>query len=237
MHQQRVAVVTGGNGGMGQAVVEAMLAAGHLVVVPHRQPNGLAALRERLGPGAAAALFGTTLDLTDEQAVRDYFAQIAATHGGIDLLVNAAGGFGGGEPVHASDWSIWQQQLDINLKTAVIACMGAVPHMIGRGDGAIVNVGSRTATQSGANLAAYAASKRGLMQLTEALAAELHQHRITVNTVMPSVIDTPSNRQAMPNADHDRWVTPAQIARVILFLTGPDARIVSGAHIPVYGDA
>ncbi len=133
--------------------------------------------------------------------------------------------------------SLWQTQLDLNLKTTVLSCKAAVPHMLARGGGAIVNVGTRTATQPGANLAAYAASKRAVIQLTEALAAELRDHRITANIIMPSTIDTPANRKGDPTAGGGRWVKPDEIARVILFLAGPDARIISGATIPVYGRA
>ncbi len=109
--------------------------------------------------------------------------------------------------------------------------------MLARGGGAIINVGTRTATQPGAKLAAYAASKRAVIQLTEALAAELRDQNITANIIPPSTIDTTANRRSSPNADHSRWVQPAEIARVILFLASPDARIISGASIPVYGRA
>jgi NAD(P)-dependent dehydrogenase (short-subunit alcohol dehydrogenase family) len=112
-----------------------------------------------------------------------------------------------------------------------------VPYLLERGGGAIVNVGTRAATEPAAKFGAYAASKRAVMQLTEAMAEELRNHNITVNSVLPSTIDTPANRSAMPKAKHDTWVTPEEIARVILFLVGPDARIVSGAHVPVYGRA
>jgi NAD(P)-dependent dehydrogenase (short-subunit alcohol dehydrogenase family) len=111
-----------------------------------------------------------------------------------------------------------------------------VPHMLEHG-GAIVNVGTRTATQPGKNLAAYAASKRAVIQLTEALAAELRDHDITANVILPSTIDTPENRKGDATAGGGRWVKPEQIGRVVLFLAGPDARIISGAAIPVYGKA
>ncbi len=233
----KVAIVTGGTGALGGAVVEALLSAGAAVAVPYRHAGELEALRERLGRASNAALSGAQVDLTDEQGVRAYYDQVAATAGGLDILVNVAGGFDGGKPVHETDWVVWQQQLDINLKTAVISCAAAAPHMISRGGGAIVNVSTRTATQAGANLAAYAASKRAVLQLTEALAAELRDHDITVNSILPSTIDTPANRRAAPQANHSRWVPPEAIARVILFLVGPDARIISGAHVPVYGKA
>ncbi|MCU0493008.1 MAG: SDR family NAD(P)-dependent oxidoreductase [Chloroflexaceae bacterium] len=237
MFNNNVAIVTGGAGALGGAVVQALLVAGATVVVPHQHPNDLEQLRARLGLAADAALHGAVVDLTDEDALTAYYASVAQIHGGIDMLVNIAGGFAGGEPVHKTPWSLWQGQLDINLKTTVLSCHAAVPHMLARGGGAIVNVGTRTATQSASHLAAYAASKRAVLQLTEALAAELRDQNITANAILPSVIDTPANRAGDPNADHSRWVAPEAIARVILFLLGPDSRIISGAHIPVYGRA
>ncbi|WP_245860449.1 SDR family NAD(P)-dependent oxidoreductase [Candidatus Chloroploca asiatica] len=235
--EQKRAVVTGGTGALGSAIVQILLAAGATVAVPSHREQDLDRLRDRLALPPHAALIGAQVDLTDEQAVNAYYNQVAQDCGGLDILVNVAGGFDGGKPVHESGWAIWQTQLDLNLKTAVLSCAAAVPHMMARGGGAIVNVGTRTATQPGARLAAYAASKRAILQLTEALAAELQPYRITANTILPSVIDTPANRSAMPNANYDAWVPPEAIARVVLFLVGPDARIISGAHVPVYGDA
>jgi NAD(P)-dependent dehydrogenase (short-subunit alcohol dehydrogenase family) len=228
----KVAIVTGGTGGLGVAVVERLLMAGATVIIPYVYQDAFQRLAERL-----PAVIGIQLDLTDEPATRSAYATIANAHGGIDILVNAAGGFAGGEPVHQTSWELWQSQIDINLKTAVISCAAAIPHLIARGGGAIVNVSSRTATQAGANLAAYAAAKRAVLQLTEALAVELRPHNITVNAVLPSVIDTPANRAAMPKANYEVWVKPAEIADVIHFLVSPAARIISGAAIPVYGRA
>jgi len=228
----KVAIVTGGTGGLGVAVVERLLMAGATVIIPYVYQDAFQRLAERL-----PAVIGIQLDLTDETATRSAYATIANDHGGIDILVNAAGGFAGGEPVHQTSWELWQSQIDINLKTAVISCAAAIPHLITRGGGAIVNVSSRTATQSGANLAAYATAKRAVLQLTEALAVELRPHNITVNAVLPSVIDTPANRAAMPKANYEVWVKPAEIAEVIHFLVSPAARIISGAAIPVYGQA
>jgi NAD(P)-dependent dehydrogenase (short-subunit alcohol dehydrogenase family) len=232
----KVAIVTGGTGALGGAVVAALLQAGARVVVPYRKEGELDQLREHAGIAADAKLSGMLLDLTDEEAVTQAYAEAANAHGGVDILVNIAGGFAGGSPVHQTPWSLWQTQLDLNLKTTVLSCKAAVPHMLARG-GAIVNVGTRTATQPGAKLAAYAASKRAVIQLTEALAAELRDQHITANIIMPSTIDTPTNRKGDPTAGGGRWVKPDEIARVILFLAGPDARIISGATIPVYGRA
>lgn len=233
----KVAIVTGGTGGLGRSVARTLLEAGATVVLPHRTEGELDRLRTQLQLANDAALSGAVVDLTDEDATERYYAQVATELGGVDILVNLAGGFAGGQPVHETPWTVWQEQLDINLKTAVISSRAAVPHMIMRGGGAVVHVSARAATQAGAQLAAYASAKRAILQLTEAMAAELRDHGITVNAVLPSTIDTPANRAAMPNAKHSRWVQPEAIARVILFLVGDNAHIISGAHIPVYGMA
>ncbi|MGH7333097.1 MAG: SDR family NAD(P)-dependent oxidoreductase [Candidatus Rokuibacteriota bacterium] len=232
----KVAIVTGGAGALGGAVVKTLLEAGAAVVVPHQFEGDLEKLRQRSSLSSSARLSGALLDLTDEPALARYYSDVARQQGGLDILVNLAGGFGGGQPVHETAWSLWQQQIDLNLKTAVLSCAAAVPHLLARG-GTIVNVGTRTATQPAANLAAYAASKRAVLQLTEALAAELRERNVTANAILPSVIDTPANRQSSPRDDPSRWVKPEDIARVVLFLVGPDARIISGAAIPVYGRA
>ena len=233
----KVAIVTGGTGALGGAVVKAFLEAGAAVVAPYRRAGDLADLRAQAGIATEAPLSGMELDLTDEEAVARAYAEAAEQQGGVDILVNIAGGFGGGQPVHETPWSLWQQQLDLNLKTTVLSCRAAVPRMLARGAGAIVNVGTRTTTQPGKNLAAYAASKRAVVQLTEALAAELLEQNITANVVLPSTIDTPANRKRDATAGGGRWVKPEEIARVIVFLAGPGARIISGATIPVYGRA
>ncbi len=234
----KTAIVTGGTGALGSAVVAALLAEGARVAVPFRKPGELERLREERALGAyAEALSGAMLDLTDETAVAAYAESVAEDRGGLDILINTAGAFAGGKPVHETPWSVWQQELDTNLKTAVIASRAAVPPMIRRGGGAIVNVSSRPAEGSGQGVGAYAASKRAILQLTDAMAAELVDFRITVNAILPSTIDTPASRRGDPGADYSKWVSPDEIARVILFLVGPDARIVSGAHVRVYGRA
>lgn len=233
----KVAIVTGGTGALGGAVVRALLEAGARVEAPFRKAGELDRLRETAAIEPKAPLGGAMLDLTDEAAVLDYFQAVAKDRGRLDILVNAAGGFGGGKPAYETPWSLWQQQLDLNLKTAVIASRAAAIQMAQQGDGAIVNVSSRPAAQDGKNLAAYAASKRAVLALTEAMAAELSDSRVTVNAILPSIIDTPANRASSPGADFSRWPKAEEIARVILFLVGPDARLVSGASVPVYGRA
>ncbi|MDQ2978948.1 MAG: SDR family oxidoreductase [Acidobacteriota bacterium] len=231
----KTAIVTGGTGALGSAIVRVFLDEGARVAVPFRKAGELEALRGGLPADAAGSLSGAMLDLLDETAVLAFAESVAEDRGGLDILVNTAGAFAGGRPVHETPWSLWQSQLDANLKTAVLASRAAVPQMLRRGGGAIVNVSSRPATGSGKDVAAYAASKRALLQLTDAMAAELAEAKITVNAILPSTIDTPANRKAMPRADSSRWVKPEEIARVVLFLAGPDSRIVSGAHLPAYG--
>ena len=169
--------------------------------------------------------------------MRAYYARVAREHGGLDILVNLAGGFAGGQPVHETPWSLWQQQLDINLKTAVLSCAAAVPHLLARGGGAIVNVGTRTATQP-------AASPRGLRRVQARRppahrgpgrgAARRQRHR---QRHSPQRHRHPGQPARQSGYDYSRWVKPEEIARVILFLVGPDARVISGAAVPVYGRA
>jgi NAD(P)-dependent dehydrogenase (short-subunit alcohol dehydrogenase family) len=233
----KTAIVTGGAGALGSAIVRAFLAEGARVAVPFRKAGELEALRRQLPAETATGLSGAMLDLADETAVLAFAETVAEDRGGLDILINSAGAFAGGNPVHETPWSLWQGQLDANLKTAVLASRAVVPAMLRRGGGKIVNVSSRPATGSGKDVGAYAAAKRAVLQLTDAMAAELADAKITVNAILPSTIDTPANRKAMPEADFSRWVKPEEIARVVLFLAGPDAEIVSGAHLPVYGRA
>jgi NAD(P)-dependent dehydrogenase (short-subunit alcohol dehydrogenase family) len=233
----KVAIITGGAGALGGAVVSLLLSSGAAVFVPYQRAGELETLRQRSNIPETAKLSGAALDLTDEDAIVQTYTAAADQLGGLDILVNIAGGFDGGNPVHETAWSLWQQQLDVNLKTAVLSCKAAIPHMLMRGGGAIVNVSSRTAVQSGAYVAAYSVAKRSVIGLTEALAAELRDRDITVNAVMPSVIDTSANRASNPNADYSAWVKPHEIAQVIRFLVGPNARVISGASLPVYGKA
>jgi NAD(P)-dependent dehydrogenase (short-subunit alcohol dehydrogenase family) len=231
----KTAVVTGGTGGLGAAIVTSLLQAGARVAVPFRKAGELEKLRQAAAIPGEAPVWGSLVDVADDSAVAGFYESTAEDRGGLHILVNAAGSFEGGKPAHETGWEVWQRQLDSNLKTAVVSSRAAVPHMLRSGGGAIVNVSSRPATESGKNLAAYAAAKRALLALTDAMAAELVEENVTVNAILPSTIDTPANRKAMPGADFSRWVRPGEIARVVLFLVGPDARIISGAHVPVYG--
>jgi NAD(P)-dependent dehydrogenase (short-subunit alcohol dehydrogenase family) len=225
----RVVVITGSTGNLGQATVARLAAAGARLVLLDRGQRAAAPASERV-----MTLSG--LDLTDETAMATALEAAKARFGRIDALVATVGGFEGGSPVQETGWDVWERMLAANLKTAVAACRAAIPHLLERG-GRIVTVGARPALSGVAGLAPYAASKAALLRLTESLSQELLDRGVTVNCIAPSIIDTPENRAAMPKADPGRWVPPGDLAEVILFLLSDGARSISGATIPVYGRA
>ncbi len=217
-------VVTGAFGALGGAVVEAALAAGARVAAIDRSTGAPPAL-------AAASAHGG-VDLGDVAAAAAVFERIGVDLGGIDALVNVAGTFRW-ETVEAGSLDTWDLLYAVNLRTAVAASRAALP-LFG-GGGRIVNIGAAAAARASAGMGAYAASKAGVARLTEALADELKDRAITVNAVLPSIIDTPQNRADMPDADFARWVTPTDLAAVIVFLLSDAARAITGASIPVTG--
>ena len=173
------------------------------------------------------------MDLSDPAQAQSALDAAAGALGGVDVLVNIAGAFRW-ETLAAGKLETWDFLYSVNLKTAVCACKAVLPHLSSQ-HGRIINVGANAAAKAGAGMGAYAASKAGVAKLTEALAEELKDQGITVNAVLPSIIDTPANRADMPNADFTRWVAPAALADVILFLASDAARAVTGALIPVSG--
>ena len=218
--------VTGAFGALGTAVVQRLQAAGARV----------AAIDFARAPRDPAALGGASLhggvDLADAQAADAAFAAIVQAHGRLDGLVNIAGGFRW-EKVEGGALETWDAMYQMNLRTAVSACRAALPRL--PEGGRIVNIGAQGAVKAGAGMGAYAASKAGVARLTEALAEELKDRGITVNAVLPSIIDTPANRADMPDADFARWVQPAQLAAAIAFLLSDEAAAITGALLPVTG--
>jgi NAD(P)-dependent dehydrogenase (short-subunit alcohol dehydrogenase family) len=234
---QRVALITGGTGGLGLAVIRAFLDRGCAAVVTYRRETDAERLRADMGAGDRLLL--VRADVTDTAAVEVVVRESVGAFGRIDYLINLVGGWAGGKPVWETTGEEWDRTLALNLRSAFAACRAVVPQMIAQGYGRIVNVSSRTALQPSPGAAAYAVGKMGVITLTETLALELRDggHDVTANCVLPSVIDTPDNRRAMPGADPARWVRPDQLAAVIAWLTSPDAAPISGAAIPVYGRA
>ena len=223
LDNRRIAV-TGGFGALGAATVLAALEAGAHVVAIDRAPAPEAPL------GKATCIGG--VDLSDTGAAKDAIDAAAATMGGLDALVNIAGTFRF-ETLADGSADTWDLLYRINLRTAVAASQAALQHL--RAGGRIVNIGAASAVKAGAGVGAYTASKSGVMRFTEALAEELKSRDITVNAVLPSILDTQPNRADMPTADFTRWVKPQQLADVILFLLSEQAAPVTGALIPVTG--
>jgi NAD(P)-dependent dehydrogenase (short-subunit alcohol dehydrogenase family) len=226
----RTIVITGGTGALGRANVDAFLAAGDRVVVPwivKAEHDDAARLWRE--PIAAARLVLVEADVA-EAAGAESLARAAREP---DVLVNGIGGYAGGSPLHATDLDVWDHLYRMNVRTAAAASRALLPAMLARRRGAIVNVAARAAFDPPAAIAAYSASKAALVALTRALAKELGPAGIRVNAIVPSTIDTPANRAAMPDADFARWTPPEQIARVVLWLAGDDAACVRGSFVEV----
>ena len=221
----KVVVVTGALGALGRVVVDEALSRGAKIAGVDHAPTQVPATRDRLELGG--------VDLTDATAAKKAIDAAASHFGGCDVLINIAGGFAF-ETVAEGDPRTWQRMYALNVMTALNASRAAIPHLIASGAGRIVNVGALGALQAGSGMGPYAASKAGVHRLTEALAAE-YKGRITVNAVLPSIIDTAANRASMPKADFTKWVTPNALADVILFLASDAASAVTGALLPVSG--
>lgn len=230
----RVVLVAGGTGGLGRAVALAFLAAGARVAVTYRRAAELDALKGSAGAGADR-LSGHPIDATDEAAARGLVDELVARRGRLDALVNTVGGYAGGARLWEMDASALDRMLLANLRSGYALARAAAPAMLRQGRGAIVNVASRSALVPGAGESAYAASKAAAVALIASLAAELAGTGVRANSILPSIIDTEANRKAMPRADFTKWPKPEEIARVVLFLCGDDAALITGAAIPVYG--
>lgn len=230
----RVVIVTGAAGNLGQAVARAFQAAGATLVLVDRRPDRL----QRLFPELADSpnhFLATAVDVTDESVVQAMVNEAHRRFGRIDVLANTAGGWRGGKPVHETAVDTFDFLLNLNARSVFITNSAVVPAMLEGGGGKIVSVAARAAMGAASKNGPYAASKSAVVRLTETMAAELKLEGINVNCVLPGTIDTPQNRQSMPKADYSRWVTPGAIADVMLFLASDAARAVSGASVPVYG--
>jgi len=222
----KVLVITGSNGALGQAIAATLSGYGaRLALLDHAQT-----------PAAqpAGALHYGGIDLTQADAARSVMERVVEEAGRLDGLINVAGGFHW-EKLAGGTLDSWDSMYRINLRTAVVSCQAALPYLLQGGRGRIVNVGAMGAAKASTGMGAYAASKAGVAKLTEALADELKDRGITVNAILPSILDTPKNRVDMPQADFTRWVAPAEAAEVIAFLVSDEARAVTGALIPVVG--
>jgi NAD(P)-dependent dehydrogenase (short-subunit alcohol dehydrogenase family) len=225
----RTFAVTGASGNLGRAVRDVLLRDGANVVLLDRSDHSGSA---STNPKQTLSLGG--LDLTDTAAVGRALDEAIARFGRIHGLVATIGAFSGGGTGSEDGWTVWDDMLTANLKTTVAAVQAIVPRLPREG-GRIVTVGARPGLAGVKGLSAYSASKAAVLRLTESRSEELKHTGVTVNSVLPNIIDTPQNREAMPDADHSRWVPAQDIAEVIAFLLSDSARAVTGALIPVYG--
>ena len=232
----QVALVAGGTGGLGYAVSLAFLREGATVIATYRRQEEFSALQTAAGAGAAL-LAGYDVDVTDEAAAQQLVGKVLTQHGRLDALVNTVGGYAGGIKLWELDTKVFEQMLALNLRSGYALARAAIPAMLKQGHGAIVNVCAKAAFDHAAGASAYAASKAAALALMDSLAADLKGTGVRVNSVLPSIMDTPANRQAMPGADFAKWPKTEDVARVILFLCSDDARVVHGAAVPVYGDS
>jgi NAD(P)-dependent dehydrogenase (short-subunit alcohol dehydrogenase family) len=231
----KIVLVTGGTGGLGREVTMAFLEVGATLLVTYQVAEEFAAVvaaAQRIG---AAPPAGARVDVTDEQAVKTFIAEIVAKHGRLDMLVNTVGGYAGGRNLWEVDPGTYDKMLQLNVKAGFVLARAIVPQMIRQNRGWIVNIASKAAFDHAAGGALYAASKAAALALFDSLAAEVKPFHINVNSVLPSIIDTAANRTAIPDADFAKWPKPEEIARVILFLCSEEARVIHGAAIPVYG--
>ncbi len=231
----KVALVAGGTGGLGRAVSLAFQKEGAQVVVTYRRQEAFDVLRNA-AYGSGLPFDGHRIDVTDEAAASELIESIAVQHGHLDALVNTVGGYAGGMKLWEMETSVLDRMLALNLRSGYALSRAAVRVMLKQGDGAIMNVAAKAALDHPGGAAAYAASKAAALALLDSLAAELKGTGVRVNSILPSIIDTEPNRQAMPKADFAKWPKPDDIARVILFLCSDDAKVVHGAALPVYGN-
>lgn len=223
----KVALVTGASGGLGTRVARAFLDAGYSVVGMARQ------IRSLDPPHPSFVALEADLSRLDstEQAIEAAFARFQR----IDVLSHLVGGFSGGQAVAETGVDTWDRMFEVNVKSAFHVFRAVVPRMRRAGGGRIIAIGSRLALEPAANAGAYGASKAALVSLVRTIAAENKSAGITANIVLPSTMDTPANRQAMPGANVSRWVQPASVASLLVWLASEAGKDVNGAVIPIYG--
>jgi NAD(P)-dependent dehydrogenase (short-subunit alcohol dehydrogenase family) len=228
----QVVLVAGGTGGLGHDVSLAFLEEGATLVITYQKQQEFDALRQAAG-GRGSKLGGQTTDVTNETSVGQLIASITAKHGHVDVLVNAVGGYKAGRKMWEMEAGVLNEMLTINLFSGYVLSRAVVPVMLKQNRGAIINVAATSAMDHPGAAAAYAASKAAAVAMIDSLAADLKGTGVRANSILPSIIDTEANRRAMPGADFTKWPKAQDVARVILFLSSDDAKLVNGASIRV----
>ena len=227
--KMRTVVITGAAGNLGQVVARTFAEAGARLVLVDLKHE---ALTKAFGADEETRMLAAT-DLLDQEEVDATVQKAIARFQRLDVLCNIAGGFRMGQAVHETTDATWNFLFDVNVRTLLNMVRAVVPRMLQEGSGKVINVGANSAQRGLARMGPYCASKSAVIRLTESMAAELREHGINVNCVLPTVIDSPENRASMPDADPSRWVAPADLAQTILFLASPAARAIHGAALPV----
>lgn len=226
----RVVIVTGAGGNVGQAVARRFHAAGASLVLVGRKPEEITALAQELSGTALTA------DVTDPASVDALVREVESRFGRIDVLAHTVGGYDAGKPVHDSGLDVWDKMMNLNARSVYVTAGRAARHMVEHQiAGRIIVILARTAYKGTARQAAYAASKAAAQRIVESMSAELLSHGITVNGIAPSTIDTPPNRASMPNADYSKWVKPEEIADAIAYLAADGSRSISGITLDISG--
>ena len=229
--KDKVAVISGSTGALGTAVTQTLFAAGAKVVALYSRESSLETLKSKV----TQELVAIKTDVLNEASVQKMVKEVLENHGRIDILVNLVGGFLGGVSIVETSEEQWDKMMDLNLKSVFFNCRNILPVMIKQKSGRIITIGAKGGVQAVSGMSAYSASKAGLINFTEALAAEGRARNITANVVIPSIMDTSDNRKAMPDANFANWVKVEMIAETILFLCSETAGDINGAVIPVYG--
>ena len=236
--KNRVAVITGGTGALGRAVAERFLEEGARVAVPWIVEPEVPMFNARMGSRFASSnIFLSRVDVGDEQQISRFVDETVQKMARIDILVNLVGGFWGGKTIADTSIAEWQAMFDLNLKPTFLCCRAVVPVMQKNKFGRIVSVSSRTGLLGAGEYAAYAIAKGTIKTFTASLAEEVLGDNVLVNAIAPSTIDTEANRKAMPNAKHENWVRPEDIAKTIAYLCSEQNQVTSGTVVPVYGKA
>ncbi len=231
----KVALIAGGTGGLGRAVALALLEEEAQAAVTYIKSEEFDDLKNVAGR-AASRLEGHRVDVTNVSAVSELVENILAQHQQIDILVNAVGAYAVGLKLWETPSNTFDTMLNLNLRSGYVLSSVVAKAMLKQKDGAIVNISAKAAFDHAAGASAYAASKAASVAMMDSLAEDLRGTGVRVNSILPSIIDTPANRRAMPGADFSKWPRPEDIAKVILFLCSSDAKLIHGASIPVYGN-
>jgi NAD(P)-dependent dehydrogenase (short-subunit alcohol dehydrogenase family) len=233
--QDKVILITGATGALGRVVAQRVAATGARVALTGRRQDALDILVGELDAKGEGRIWAQAADLAIAQDVERLMSAVAERWGGVDILLNIAGGWRGGKRVADVTEEEWDLMLDMNLRSAFLINRAVLPYMVKQGWGRIINLGSSAAVEPKPRRVQYAVSKAGVVALTAAIAADYRRSGIAANVILPSIIDTPANRKDMPDADTSRWVNPEEIAALMLFLCSEAGGSLNGATIPVYG--